>query len=280
MADKTVPDLTAAATLDGTELVHVVQGGNSRKATTAAIAALAGGGGSVDGIEGSESVLRYQYANGVAGSTTVVGLAISNQGSAGAPAVTSTNRLSNAYRHTRATAGTAGSEAGLRLSSQFARRDAGFTYEFRGGIETLTAGMRLLIGLRASTAFPGNVDPSSLTNVIGFGRDTADTNIQLIHNDASGTATKADTGIALAAGDELYVRIHCDPNGDYEVTLKKFGAANLTNTPDVGGTYTATVSTDIPAASTLLAFLHWINNAATAAAASIAFTRESIRTPF
>jgi hypothetical protein len=33
MANKTVAELTAASTLDGTELAHVVQGGNSRKAT-------------------------------------------------------------------------------------------------------------------------------------------------------------------------------------------------------------------------------------------------------
>jgi hypothetical protein len=41
MADKTTSALTAASTLDGTELVHVVQGGNSRKATTRALAQLA-----------------------------------------------------------------------------------------------------------------------------------------------------------------------------------------------------------------------------------------------
>ena len=33
MTDKTTGDLTAASALDGTELVHVVQSGNSRKAT-------------------------------------------------------------------------------------------------------------------------------------------------------------------------------------------------------------------------------------------------------
>lgn len=35
--DSEIGDLTAAATLDGTEAVHVVQGGNSRKATVDAI---------------------------------------------------------------------------------------------------------------------------------------------------------------------------------------------------------------------------------------------------
>ena len=41
MADKAINALTAAAALDGSELVHVVQSGNSRKATTGDIAGLA-----------------------------------------------------------------------------------------------------------------------------------------------------------------------------------------------------------------------------------------------
>lgn len=41
MADKELNELTAAAALDGTELVHVEQGGNSRRTTTAAVAAVA-----------------------------------------------------------------------------------------------------------------------------------------------------------------------------------------------------------------------------------------------
>ena len=38
MANKTTAELTAASTLDGTELVHVVQSSNSRKATSSAVA--------------------------------------------------------------------------------------------------------------------------------------------------------------------------------------------------------------------------------------------------
>lgn len=41
MTDKTIGNLTAAGALDGTELVHVVQGGNSRRVTTAALAGVA-----------------------------------------------------------------------------------------------------------------------------------------------------------------------------------------------------------------------------------------------
>ena len=40
MANKEINELTSASTLDGTELVHVVKGGNSRKTTTAQISNL------------------------------------------------------------------------------------------------------------------------------------------------------------------------------------------------------------------------------------------------
>lgn len=45
MADKTIVELTDAATLDGTETLHVVQAANSREATAANIAALSSGKG-------------------------------------------------------------------------------------------------------------------------------------------------------------------------------------------------------------------------------------------
>lgn len=236
-----------------------------------------------DGLEGSESVLRFQYGNGSGSTTTQVGFTVSNQGTAGAPGISTTNRLTRASRSTRATTSAAGTEAGLRSSQQIAFRDVGFTYEFRGGIETLVADARLFIGLRGSSAFFGNADPSAATNIIGFACDTADANIQLMHNDGAGVATKVDTGIAKTAGDEIYVRIHCDPGGDFEVLLKQFAGANLTSTPTamypVSGT-PATISADIPAVGQALAFLHWINNGATASAAVIAMIRESLRSPF
>jgi hypothetical protein len=41
MADKQISELTAAGTLDGTEIVHIVQSGNSRKVTLDDVVALA-----------------------------------------------------------------------------------------------------------------------------------------------------------------------------------------------------------------------------------------------
>ncbi|MEM7806222.1 MAG: hypothetical protein AAF545_15035 [Pseudomonadota bacterium] len=48
MPDTEVPNLTAAGALDGTELVHVVQSGNSRRTTTLDVASLASAATTVD----------------------------------------------------------------------------------------------------------------------------------------------------------------------------------------------------------------------------------------
>lgn len=56
MADKETSDLTAANALDGTELVHIVQGGNSRQATVNQILA-AGGSDVPTKVQGKISAL-------------------------------------------------------------------------------------------------------------------------------------------------------------------------------------------------------------------------------
>jgi hypothetical protein len=47
------------------------------------------------------------------------------------------------------------------------------------------AGARQFVGISASTAAPTNVEPSSLTNVIGVGNRSADTNLHLFYGGSS-----------------------------------------------------------------------------------------------
>ena len=58
------------------------------------------------------------------------------------------------------------------------------------------AGHRLFIGTRPFVT-PSDVDPSTLTNIFGIGYDSADTQVQLFHNDAVGTATKVALGASF-----------------------------------------------------------------------------------
>jgi hypothetical protein len=57
MSDQKLTDLSAAGTLDGTELLYMVQAGNDVKVTAQAVADLAAGGGAVDSVNGQTGVV-------------------------------------------------------------------------------------------------------------------------------------------------------------------------------------------------------------------------------
>jgi hypothetical protein len=57
MSDQKLIDLSAAGTLDGTELLYMVQAGNDVKVTAQAVANLAAGGGAVDSVNGQTGVV-------------------------------------------------------------------------------------------------------------------------------------------------------------------------------------------------------------------------------
>jgi len=135
----------------------------------------------------------------------------------------------------------------------------GFHIMMRLGFVALPAGYRIFQGLHASSSVIGNVDPSTLTNVIGFGKDTGDTNIQFMTNDGAGTAVKTDTGIALAVNDVLDMRMFC-ASGVSKIfwSIQKLNGPGSLVTGDTG------VSADMPAATQGLAIHNWCNNNATA----------------
>lgn len=143
--------------------------------------------------------------------------------------------------------------AGIRVSSSNLLRGnaagvGGFYFEMTWGPATgvATATHRAFAGLTVATTAPTDVQPSTLVDMIGMGWDAADTNIQLMHNDASGTATKVDLGasfpVPTADRTKVYrIRIWCAPNEsklNWEVCDCGTGAV-------VSGTTGA--STDIPA---------------------------------
>lgn len=130
--------------------------------------------------------------------------------------------------------------------------DGGFHMCYTWGPATgvATATTRAFAGMRALASAPTDVEPSSLTNLCGMSWDAADTNIQFIHNDGSGTATKIDLGGAfpVPVADrtavyriELYAPSGTPQSLSYEVTDLSSGAVA-----------TGTVTTDIPANTQLL----------------------------
>lgn len=100
----------------------------------------------------------------------------------------------------------------------------------------------------------GLTQVSTLTNIIGVGNDGDDTNLQIIHNDSSGVATKVDLGVDFPAN---------RPSGSvstdvYSVTL--YNAETSSNVKymvinkTTGAVATGTITTDLPATTQGLNF--------------------------
>ena len=80
---------------------------------------------------------------------------------------------------------------GWKMAVAFGVSDTGFN-----------TNARQFYGMTATTASLGissTVTVESLLNIVGIGSDAADTNLQIFHNDATGTATKIDLGANFPA---------------------------------------------------------------------------------
>lgn len=191
--------------------------------------------------------------------------------------VSSTSLFTSTVRVTQATAATAGASNGFRSFGSGApilwRGNAsglgGFTISFVFGVKTPVANMRMFCGLRAIQTAIGNVEPSSMVDIFGMGCDAGEANFSIIHNDASGTATKDALGssfpVQTTATDVYRLTLNCAANGS-SITY-------LVERLNTGDTATASVSTDLPTNSTFLNWQMWINNGATASAAASMLSR-------
>lgn len=139
---------------------------------------------------------------------------------------------------------------------QWYRGDAankgGFTFEclWALGADVANTSCRHFVGMSAVITAPTDVDPSTLFNIVGMGSDSADINMQIMHNDASGVATKVDLGsnfpVSITPRGAAYkLRLLCAPNAssiEYEVIDITTGAIAR-----------GSVSTNLPTNTTLLA---------------------------
>ena len=123
--------------------------------------------------------------------------------------------------------------------------EGGFWGVMHGGPDTgvTNASHRFFMGL-GDTAAPTDVNPSTQLRFVGIGYDAADTQVQFMHNDGTGAATKIALGASFpkpnADGTFAYrLRLYSPPGTtqslSYEVT-------NLGNAATASGT----VTTDLP----------------------------------
>lgn len=220
---------------------------------------------------GRNKIANHQ-ANGNA--TTITswgGVAPTASGTATARNVATTNFFTWMRRIGYVTTTTNNSSAGLRTAVlQYGlgntARAGGFHFVARFGISdtTLVTGSRLFVGLTSSTAALGNADPSTFTNIIGVGLDAADTTLQIMHNDATLTATKINLGASFpeSTNTDVYeLALYCAPNSStvfYEVI-------NLTTNAGAMGS----ITTNLPLNTQLLAWQLWRHNATTGTAVGL-----------
>lgn len=125
----------------------------------------------------------------------------------------------------------------------------GFHLVSRFGLDTISANHSWFCGLWSTATDMGNVDPSTLTNIIGFGIDSGQTTVRFINNDGAGTATMTDLGAnfpAATAGVYYEARIYCAPNGStIYYSLERLESAQFIE---------GSVSSDIPGTTTAMAY--------------------------
>lgn len=191
--------------------------------------------------------------NGVGG---LGGMGFATQGNLQANSVTAASALMRSKRAVYAYTGASASNCvGIRTTNTHLAMGSvnggGFLGAMRFGPTTgqTNASHRLFCGLMATGAAPTDVNPSTLLNMFGIGWDSADTQIQFMYNDGSGTASKVALGTSWLKpsvdNTSVYELVMHQPSGSYEVNWLLI---NLTNYAMIGGV----VTTDLPAAMTML----------------------------
>jgi hypothetical protein len=183
-------------------------------------------------------------------------------GTLGAPSVASTSLLASTCRIQSTSTTAIGSFASLYESSARLWRGnaagrGGFYLVMRFAPEDAAAvsGARMFVGLHTSVAGATNVEPNTLTSIIGVCQLSASNNLHLINNDGSGTATTVDLGSSLPANGNtaLYeLTLWCPPNEAF--------VGYRVERIDTGDVVEGTLTTDLPPSATFLARRAWRTN--------------------
>jgi hypothetical protein len=208
----------------------------------------------------------------VAANITVFGIAITPQGTATVRNVETTSFFRSLRRIGYVSAATANNSAGIRSAAlQFWRGSATnmggwhFVCRFGASDAATVANARSFIGFASIATLIGNVDPNTLTNMIGVGHNSANANLQMMTNDGTGTATQIDLGASFPANtlstDVYEFRMFASPGG----TSVGWYIENL----GTGVAREGTITTDLPVNTTLLAPHVWRHNGGTALAVGI-----------
>jgi hypothetical protein len=211
-------------------------------------------------MKGNETFRGVNYSNNSTTEVTSGGITMATTGSTIARSVASTNYATQQIRKGfYGSVASAGRYTGSRGSALLFYLGGGFKYVCDVYISDTAygSGCRQFYGMQGATtdlAYSDSILVSSLLNCIGVGSDSADANLQIFHNDGTGTATKIDLGANFpanrTAGSALTtvygIELFNAPNSSsvlYRVVNK-----------ETGNSVQGTVSTNLPLATQGLNF--------------------------
>jgi len=169
------------------------------------------------------------------------------------------------WRYTSAQWTIGGTAAGL----------GGFHYITRWAPSTgvATATNRCFVGMASVTTAPTDVEPSTITNIIGLGWDSADTNIQIMYR-AAGAINKIDLGASFPVPTvdrtKTYELALFSPPGTTQSVSYEVNELNTSNKA------TGTITTNLPTTTTLLAPRAWMSVGGTSSVIGIALISQYI----
>lgn len=209
-----------------------------------------GGGGSGGVVRTQER--SYVTVGGASNQNTNIGLQAAGGSGASARTFdpTSAVYLERQLRNGGTTSAIANSTFSQRSSLVFAGTQRLRLRGIHGFGGTAIATGRYFAALinNAGQPFSGATQPSALANeLVGIALDSGDANLQLIHNDGVGVCTKIDLGAAFARAANMVVQLDLDfrTPGEIDYTVTRLDAA---------GSVSGTLTTDIPAETTALAY--------------------------
>jgi hypothetical protein len=217
--------------------------------------------GLIPQLTGHETFRGVQYANNSTTETTTGGITMATTGSTIARSVASTNFATKQIRKGfYASVVSTGRYTGTRGSALLWYIGGGFKYvcEFYVSDTAYGSGCRQFYGMMGQTTdltYSDTVTVDSMLNVIGVGSDAADTNLQIFHNDGSGTCTKVDLGASFPANRTSGAAM----TTTYTVELYNANSGstviyNVTNN-ETGALAEGTLSTNLPASTQGLNFV-------------------------
>jgi hypothetical protein len=157
-------------------------------------------GGLMPAVTAHEQMRGVMYANNSTTETTSGGVTIATTGSTIARSVASTNFATKQIRKGfYASVVSTGRFTGTRGSALLWYLGGGFRYVCEVYISDTAFGSGCrqfygMIGQTTDLTYNDTTTVASMLNVIGVGSDAADSNLQIFHNDGSGTCTKVDLG--------------------------------------------------------------------------------------